>query len=202
MINWLKNRIKQSLLWKTRIHKLTFIKGRPRWWVKQLLNPFVHHHGKGSLIRRQTVMNVSPFNRFQLGDRSIIEEYTVVDNGVGDVLIGEDTLVGLRNTIIGPVQIGNNVILAQNVVLSGLNHRYEDTSTPIRKQGVVTEKITIEDGVWIAANSIIMAGVNIGKNAVIAGGSIVTKDVPPFTVVAGNPAKIIKDLSNHPTILK
>lgn len=200
-IDYIKNKIKQSPLWKARIHKLMFGKGRPRLWVKWFINPLLFHHGRKIIIRHNTVMNVSPINKFRLGNRSIIEEYTVVDNGVGDVLIGEDSLVGLRNTIIGPVEIGNHVILAQNVVLSGLNHSYEDISTPIHLQGVVTKKITIEDGVWIAANSIIMAGVNIGKNSVIAGGSVVTKDVPPFTVVAGNPAKTIKILNNCHTTL-
>lgn len=196
MIDKLKNKIKQSSVWKARIHKFMFGNGRPRWWVKKLLNPLVFRHGNSSVIRKLTVMNVSPINCFYLGNRSIIEEYTVVDNGVGDVLIGEDSLVGLRNTIIGPVQIGNHVILAQNVVLSGLNHKYEDLSTPIHLQGVVTKKITIEDDVWIAANCIITAGVRIGKHAIIGGGSVVTKDIPPYTVSAGNPARVIKTL-NH-----
>ncbi len=194
MIDNLKNKVKQSSVWKARIHKLMFSNGRPRWWVKQLLNPFIFHHGKGSVIRKRTIMNVTPINHFEVGRKSIIEEYTVIDNGVGDVVIGENSLVGLRNTIIGPVQIGNNVIIAQNVVLSGLNHQYNDTSIPICSQGVITKKIIIEDDVWIAANSIITSGVRIGKHSVIAGGSVVTKDVLPFTVVAGNPAKLIKTI--------
>lgn len=197
MISKLKNIIQKSPAWKTRIHKLIFSKGRPRWWVKRLINPFIFHHGKSSLIRHQTVMNVSPINNFQLGDKSCIEEYTVVDNGVGDVMIGKESLIGLRCTIIGPVQIGNHVIIAQNVVLSGLNHRYDNLSIPIHQQEVVTKKIIIEDEVWIAANSVITAGVRIGKHAVVAGGSIVTKDVPPYTVVAGNPARIIKNIKTN-----
>jgi len=188
----MKERIKRSPVWKARIHRLMFCNARPRWWIRHLLNPFVFRHGKNAVIRRQTVMNVSPVNRFKLGAYSTIEEYTVVDNGVGDVIIGDHTRIGLRDTIIGPVQIGNHVILAQNVVISGLNHSYQDVSTPIHLQKVTTRTIVIEDESWVATNSIITAGVTIGRHAVVAAGCVVTKDVPPYTVVAGNPAKVIK----------
>jgi len=108
------------------------------------------------------------------------------------VIIGNDSLIGMGNVLIGPVSIGNNVILAQNVVMSGLNHEYRDVSTPVHQQKVTTAPITIGDDCWIAANSVITAGVTIGKHCVIAAGSVVTKDVPPFTIAAGNPAKPIK----------
>lgn len=188
----IKERIKRSPAWKARIHRMMFCNARPRWWVKHLLNPCVFRHGKHAVIRRRTVMNVSPINRFKLGNYSTIEEYTVVDNGVGDVIIGDHTRIGLRDTIIGPVRIGNHVILAQNVVISGLNHSYQDVSTPIHLQKVTTRTIVIEDESWVAANSIVTAGVTIGRHAVVAAGSVVTKDVPPYTVMAGNPAKVIK----------
>jgi acetyltransferase-like isoleucine patch superfamily enzyme len=98
----------------------------------------------------------------------------------------------MSNVIIGPVTIGNNVILAQNIVASGLNHTYTDINLPIQQQNVTTAPITIEDDCWIAANVVITAGVTIGKHSVIAGGAVVTKDIPPFSVAAGNPAKVIK----------
>lgn len=188
----LKQKINQNPRLKKFIHRMIFNNARPRWWVKHIINPLVFRHGKGAIIRHQTVMNVSPINQFYLGIDSIIEEYSVLDNGVGEIIIGNHTRIGLRNTIIGPVQIGNHVILAQNVVLSGLNHNYEDISLPIHLQGINVAPIIIEDDAWIAANSIITAGVTIGKHAIVAGGSVVTKNVPPYTIVAGNPAKIIK----------
>ncbi len=191
-LNFIKQKVTQNPKVKLRIHKLMFHNARPRWWVKHILNPIVFRHGKKTTIRHHNVMNVSPVNRFYLGTESTIEEYCVVDNGVGDVIIGEHTRIGLRNTIVGPVQIGNNVILAQNVVLSGLNHNYEDISQPIHLQGVNVDPIIVEEGAWIGANSIITAGVKIGKHSIIGGGSVVTRNVPPFSVVAGNPAKIIK----------
>ena len=122
----------------------------------------------------------------------MIEDYSIINNGVGDVRIGENTFVGIGSVVIGPVEIGKQVIVAQHVVISALNHGYEDITTPIRLQPVTTKPIVIEDECWIGSNAVITAGVRIGKHAVVAGGSVVTKDVPPYSVVAGNPARVIK----------
>lgn len=165
---------------------------RPRLWVKWLVNPFVHTRGSGSKIRWRTRMDLLPFHRFELGQGSVIEDFCTINNGVGDVVIGNNSLIGIGNVLIGPVTVGNNVIFAQHIVASGLNHGYEDTGTPIVQQKVNTAEITIEDDCWIGANAVITAGVTIGKHAVIAGGAVVTKDIPAFSVAAGNPAKVIK----------
>lgn len=165
---------------------------RPRLWVKLFWNPFVHHKGENALISKKTRMDVFPYNKFSLGDWSTIEDFSCVNNGMGDVIIGSKSRVGLSNTVIGPVTLGNNINIAQNVVMSGLNHGYEDVSLPPREQKCSTSLITIEDDCWIGANVVITAGVNVGKHSVIAAGSVVTKDVPPFSIVAGNPAKLIR----------
>ena len=165
---------------------------KPRLWIRWFVNPFFHKRSKGSKIRRRTRIDVLPFNKFELGQYSIIEDFSTINNGVGDVLIGNHTLIGMSNVIIGPVQIGNNIIIAQNVVISGLNHEYSDIEIPISEQSISKSKITIEDDCWIAANVVITAGITIGKHSVIAAGSVVTKTVPPFSVAAGNPARVIK----------
>lgn len=190
----LKNKIKKSPQLKARIHRMLIVNNRPRRWVKCFLNPIIFRHGKNITIRRHVIINVSPINNFYVGSLSSIEEYSVVDNNVGDVIIGKNTLIGLRNTVIGPIKIGNDVIIAQNVVMSGLNHSYDDPYTPIVNQKVATKEIIIDDDVWIGANSVITAGVHIGNHSVVAGGSVVTKDVPPYSIVAGNPAKVIKNI--------
>jgi acetyltransferase-like isoleucine patch superfamily enzyme len=165
---------------------------RPRLWVKWFVNPLKHKKGKGSLIRRRTRMDVMPFNNFEIGRDSTIEDFSTVNNGVGDVIIGERTRIGLGNTLIGPVKIGNDIMFAQNIVLSGLNHGYVDISMPISDQPVETKPIVIEDEVWIGANAVVTAGVTVGKHAIVAAGSVVVKDVPPYTIVGGNPAKPLK----------
>jgi acetyltransferase-like isoleucine patch superfamily enzyme len=190
LFNILKNNAKLKRI----VHRLLIPKNqaRPRLWVRWILNPFFHKKGKGSIIRYNTRMDVLPFNLFELGDNSVIEDFSVINNGVGHVKIGNDTLIGMGNVIIGPVTLGNNIIIAQNVVISGLNHEYKDIHLPISKQPINVAEIIIEDDCWIAANVVITAGVHIGKHAVVAAGSVVTKNVPAFTITAGNPSKSIK----------
>lgn len=189
----LKEKINSNPALKKLVHWLLIPTGeaRPRLWVKLFLNPFIHKRGKGSKIHRAR-MDVLPFNKFELGSKSTIEDFCTINNGVGDVFIGNNTLIGMSNVIIGPVTIGNNVIFAQNIVTSGLNHEYRDVSIPISLQKTVVSEITIEDDCWIAANSVITAGVTVGKHSVIAAGAVVTKNIPPYSVAAGNPAKVIK----------
>lgn len=165
---------------------------RPRLWVRLFVNPFIHKKGKNTTIRFNSRMDLFPFNKFEIGANCMVEDFATINNGVGEVIIGNNVGVGLSNVIIGPVELGNYVMLAQNIVISGLNHGYEDVTTPPRMQKVVTQKITIEDNVWIGANSVITAGVTIGKHTVIGAGSVVTKDIPPFSVAVGNPARVIK----------
>jgi len=165
---------------------------RPRLWVKLFLNPFIHKKGKNARICRNSRIDVMPFNNFVLGDNSTIEDFCTINNGVGDILIGQRSRIGMSNVLIGPVTIGNDVILAQNIVMSGLNHGYEDITLPPHNQPVTKKIIILEDEVWIGANSVVLAGVMIGKHAVVAAGSVVTKNVPAYSVVVGNPAKVIK----------
>lgn len=169
---------------------------RPRTWISIFVNPFIHQRGKGSIVRNSVRLDVFPFGEFTLGDRSIIESYATINNGVGPVKIGSDVTIGISNVIIGPVQIGNHVILAQNIVVSGLNHGYEDVNVPIHQQKCTTKEIIIGDESWIGANAVIVSGVRIGKHAVVAAGSVVTKDVPDYSIVAGNPAKLIKQYNS------
>jgi len=148
--------------------------------------------GKKSVIYRSVRKDIVPFNTFILGDYSVIEDYAIINNAVGDIVIGNYTRIGLNNTLIGPVAIGNKVNLAQNVAISGLNHNFEDIDKLIAEQGISTKQITIEDNVWIGANSVVLPGIRIGKHVVVGAGSVVTRDVPPYRVVVGNPARVVK----------
>ncbi len=169
------------------------VETRPRWFMR-LLAPLYQHRGKHSVIHRSARMDTPPYRLFSLGNYSVIESFACINNAVGDVIIGDHTRIGLHNTIIGPVEIGNNVNLAQGITVTALNHNFSDTNKRIDEQGVSTNPVTIEDDVWVGANAVILPGVTIGEHCVVAAGAVVTKDVPPHSLVAGVPAKVIKKI--------
>ena len=169
------------------------VETRPRWFMR-LLAPLYQHRGKHSVIHCSARMDTPPYRIFSLGDYSVIESFACINNAVGDVIIGDHTRIGLHNTIIGPVDIGSHVNLAQGITVSALNHNFSDTNKRIDEQGVSTTPVTIEDDVWVGANAVILPGVTIGEHCVVAAGAVVTKDVPPHSLVAGVPAKVIKSI--------
>lgn len=166
---------------------------RPRWYIR-LLAPLYQHRGRGSKIYHSVRMDTPPYRRFSLGNNSVIESYTCINNAVGDVIIGHHTRIGLHETIIGPVTIGNNCCTGQGTIITALIHNFDDTNKRINEQGVSVKPIVIEDDVMIGANASIMPGVRIGTHSIVAAGAVVTKDVPPHSLVAGVPAKLIKQI--------
>ena len=190
-----RNKLKNNPKWKKFIDWVIMnqVETRPRWFVR-LLAPIYQHRGKHSVIHRSARMDTPPYRIFSLGDYSVIESFACINNAVGDVMIGNHTRIGLHNTIIGPVEIGSHVNLAQGITVTALNHNFDDTQKRIDEQGVSTNPVTIEDDVWIGANAVILPGVTIGNHCVVAAGAVVTKDVPPHSLVAGVPAKVIKQI--------
>lgn len=190
-----RNKLKNNPKWKKFIDWVIMnqVETRPRWFVR-LLAPIYQHRGKHSVIHHSARMDTPPYRIFSLGDYSVIESFACINNAVGDVMIGDHTRIGLHNTIIGPVEIGSHVNLAQGITVTALNHNFDDTEKRIDEQGVSTKPVTIEDDVWVGANAVILPGVTIGNHCVVAAGAVVTKDVPPHSLVAGVPAKVIKQI--------
>lgn len=109
-----------------------------------------------------------------------------------NIKIGDHSEFGQGCLIHANVEIGSYVIMGPDVKIYTRNHNFADLSRPIALQGKSTKSTTIGDDVWIGANVIITAGVKVQSHAIIAAGSIVTKDVPEYAIVGGNPAKIIR----------
>ncbi len=105
----------------------------------------------------------------------------------GTIIVG----YGTRENPEGQVTIGNHVRIASAAQILAGNHDISDPETPIG--GIVAKPIVIEDNVWVCGRVIITAGVTVGRNAILAAGSVVTKDVPPYAIVGGAPAKFIRD---------
>ncbi len=170
------------------------IETRPRWYIR-MLAPLYQHRGRHSVIHSSVRMDTPPYRRFSIGRRSVIESFCCINNAVGDVIIGDNSRIGLHSTVIGPVTIGSHVNLAQGITVTALNHNYADPTRRIDEQGISTAPVTIEDDVWIGANAVVLPGVTIGRHSVVAAGAVVTQDVPEGSLVAGVPAVVKKRIA-------
>lgn len=110
------------------------------------------------------------------------------------IVCGKNFVVNSNTYInaVGGLEIGNNVLLGPNVVISSGEHQFKDKQIPITLQKIVCKKIIIENDVWIGANAVIMPGIKLAEGTVVGAGSIVTKSTEPYSVVVGVPAKKIK----------
>ena len=132
--------------------------------------------------------------RLSIGARSSVAPGAVVQ---GQVTIGEDSSVQTGTILVaygeaGSITIGNGVRIAPQVMMIAANHVFADVDTPIHKQGLEPAPIVIEDDVWLAGKVMVTAGVRIGRGCVVGAGAVVTKDLPPWSVAVGIPAKVIR----------
>lgn len=148
--------------------------------------------------------NRIPFMGFCNKIRSFIVSQSIIKSGKNNkinkgVLISENLKLG-DNVVINEgvrirkgCSIGSFVELAPGVTLLTQNHEFNDINVPITNQGVSELKgIVIEDDVWVGTNAIVLPGITLSKGTVIGAGSVVTKDFPKYSVVAGNPARLIR----------
>ncbi len=106
--------------------------------------------------------------------------------------IGDNSGIGL-NARLGSVRIGSNVMMGPDVLILSRNHNYSRVNIPLKYQGNAEEQpVTIEDDVWIGARVIILPGVHINKGVIIGAGSVVTKNIPKYSIAVGNPARIMR----------
>jgi len=156
--------------------------------------------GKTITIGDNVEINALSQNGIIIGNNVSIHRNTIIECtgvirelGVG-LIIGNNVGIA-QNCFIqvrGEVIIGNNVIFGPGVSVFSENHRFSDPDIPIVEQGELRKGVVIEDNVWIASGATILDGVHIGNNSIVAAGSVVNKDVPPYAIVGGVPAKILK----------
>jgi len=135
---------------------------------------FVMHHAELHVYNFRNI----PHSGIRMGRNCLISEF--------NVLRGQ-----------GGITIGDNVYTAPLVQMLAVDHVYDDPTRPIIEQGITAKGIVVEDNAWIGAGAIILDGVRVGKGAIVGAGSVVAEDVPPHTVVAGVPAKVVKRIEGQ-----
>jgi acetyltransferase-like isoleucine patch superfamily enzyme len=145
-----------------------------------------------------------------VGSGSVLTGRLLIFPHDGKISIGQDCYLGEGSRIwsAASIDIGNRVFISHNVNIHDTNahsidpkiryqHFIETMSTGFPRENtvdIVSHPIIIEDDVWIGFNSIVLKGVKIGKGVIVAAGSVVTKDIPEYSIVAGNPAKVVKNI--------
>lgn len=166
----------------------------------QILNPQLITTGRSLTIKDHATIQALSKNGIHFGNNVMIGRYSLIEctgviRSLGESLVvgdnsnfGDYNFIGVR----GPVRIGENVLFGPRVCIHAENHNIDRLDLPIRLQGESRVGVTIEDDCWIGSGVVILDGVTIGNGSVIAAGAVVTKSIPPYSIVAGVPAKLIR----------
>lgn len=166
--------------------------------LKILVNyPCIDFRSGAAIIEPRVKIKSFRYNnsylRVFLSKNVYLNNYVILQ-GSGLLEIDEHSFIG-SFSIIGvneSVKIGKNVMIAQGVSIRDTDHSFDLVDTPMIFQGIVTSPVIIDDDVWIGYGAVITKGLTIGRGSIIAANAVVTKNVPPYAIVGGVPAKIIR----------
>jgi maltose O-acetyltransferase len=126
------------------------------------------------------------------GSHVNIERGAYIGCGRG-ISIGDYSGIGINAWIGGGTTIGSHVMMGPDVMIFSRNHQSSRLDIPMSEQGVTHDNpVTIGDDVWIGARSILLPGIQVGRGSIVGAGAVVVKDVPPYAVVVGNPARVVR----------
>jgi acetyltransferase-like isoleucine patch superfamily enzyme len=156
--------------------------------------------GKGVYLDQGVYLHALP-GGITIGESTFVMHHTMLhvfnfrNLPQAGITIGNNCFIGEFNVVRGQggVRIGNGVYTGPMVQIVAVNHVYQDSTRPIREQGITAKGILIEDDVWIGAGATVVDGVTIGQGSIIGAGAVVTNDIPPYSIAVGTPAKPIKD---------
>jgi len=165
--------------------------------------------GHGVYLDQHTYLHACP-QGIEIGARSLVmygsvlHVYNFRELPHAFIRIGCESLIGEYNVLRGQggITIGDHVYTSPMVQILAVNHVFEDPGRSFVTQGITAEGIVVEDDVWVGASAVITDGVHIGRGAVVAAGAVVTHDVPPHTVVAGVPARVVRKIDGTRTAPK
>jgi acetyltransferase-like isoleucine patch superfamily enzyme len=137
--------------------------------------------------------------RLQIGPNALFEPGVWLTSDTGRITIGAGTMLNLNVMVaaVEQVEIGEHCMLANGCLVTDGDHRFDDPERPVPWQGFTTKGPTVlEDNVWLGANVVVTSGVRIGRRSVIGANSVVTEDIAPFTIAAGAPATVVKQIAH------
>ena len=166
----------------------------------RLLSPANLRLGKQVYLDSNVYLNALP-GGITIGDGTSLMHGTIFhvfnyrDLPHAGIFVGKHCFFGEYTCIRGQggVHIGDGVYTGTHVQIAAVNHVYDDPDTYIKDQGITAQGITIEDDVWLASNVVVVDGVTIGKGSVVGAGGVVNKNLPPYSVAVGIPARVVKD---------
>lgn len=155
-------------------------------------NISIHHSAK---LFRGCNIKIVKSGKISIGENCFIHQSSMIMTYGGDITLGNNVSVNPYTILYGHggLKIGNFVRIAAHTVIIPSNHNFERTDIPIFRQGHTSKGITIEDDVWIGTHVTILDGVKIGQGSIIGAGAVVNKDIPPYSIVVGNPGKVIRN---------
>lgn len=158
-------------------------------YVRGIKNIYI---GKNGFISYGVSLKASIGGNIVIGDSCLLRDGVRIQGGLGTLRIGDFFSINHNSSITfnGDLEIGNYVMIGPGVAITTGGHSIDNRQI-MRFQKDTYKKTVIEDDVWIGANAVILPGVTIAKGTVIGAGAIVTKDTEPYSIVAGNPAKVI-----------
>lgn len=190
---WLSRGIARCLVFQRRCSLVFIAPG------VNLRNAQLIRFGRGVTLERGVIIDGLSRNGVELGDNVMIGPYSVIRasmlSNLGDgVRMGRNSSVDAYSYIgaAALISIGENVIMGQHIAFHAENHNYDRLDIPIRDQGTRRKGIVVEDDCWVGANTTFLDGAHVGRGCVIAAGSIVRGEIPPYSVAAGFPARVIK----------
>jgi acetyltransferase-like isoleucine patch superfamily enzyme len=145
--------------------------------------------GANTRVMHNAWINVNNYSKFTVHNITLDAKYE------SKIEIGEYCIIGAFSCLLGygHLRIGNYVTISDHCSIMAYNHIFSDKNMRIMDQGVEKQQIIIEDDVWIGSNSVVLPGVRIGQGSVIGAGSVVSKDIEPYSITAGNPARVVKE---------
>jgi acetyltransferase-like isoleucine patch superfamily enzyme len=164
-----------------------------------LRNAALIRFGKGVTLERGVIVDGLSRDGIEFGDNVMIGPYSVIRAGMlsnlgvgvrmgGNCSMDAYSYIGAG----GPVTIGDNVIMGQHIAFHSENHEYDRVDIPIKHQGTRRKGIVIEDDCWVGSNTTFLDGAHVGCGCVIAAGSLVRGEIPPYSIVVGAPARVLR----------